>query len=349
MCSKVLEVFQKIRVIEITVFDKLAFYDIQSCPTCISSSIKSTINNFENDTMNWPGRTPKRKCEQTDVNENFKKTSLSNNNDNDNNNSNSSIQEFQSSKIVEKEDNCSILVNQCDTELAIESLKQRDLCMVLPHSRLVLRHMVDYVLDHGKGSARSRIEGELGILIAQNKIRRFQLLADDIGIMSSDEYLIEASHVLNETHVFQIFVEILNRFQTLSANHEDLLAHIQDISQRRINVHQSRINSSELVERLVTSNLLKPRRDKQSNHVLAYWFALPNTDKLMKWLVEGRKEILLKIKRSLHKEVARLSIENQSMKSSDLGGVFHIRDLLAKEVIYIKNTASSDFVNIVYP
>ena len=235
-----------------------------------------------------------------------------------------------------------------DTELAVESLKQRRLCLVLSCSRVSLRHMLDYVLDHGQGTSRSRIERELSKLCSSNKVRRFQLVGDDVGVVSIDDYLAEARYALqNNNDAYEAFTAILSNFRAMGVTHKELISFILKGSREEYNTSMTLTEASKIIDSFVASSLLRPRREKQTHHVLAYWFTIPGLKQTMKWLVDGREEVLLKIKRSMYKEVSRKLIENQSMKSSNLGGEFHVRDLLAKGKIYSNTTASGEFLKIV--
>ena len=328
--------------------------------------------------MNWPSS--KRKKRKLDpIQSNYDGSHLHSlihdekSDDNDGNTqSNACIHQIARRK--KKEDfDINNVMNMNDTQLAIESLKQRNLCFNLSNgpcggvsSRIVLRHMLDDVLDLGRDSARSTIERELSSLCSssRNLFRKIHLLIDNsifgntVGIISTKEYLIEAKNALtmlvrddDMTNAVNIFESILSRFCSLSVSHEDLIQHIKEHmynlkKDRNYKEKGTAAGAENLIENFLSAKLLMQRRDKKGLMMLSYWFAVPGIGQFVTYLTEGRSEIVLQIKRSRYKEIKRDSVERSSMRKSNLGGEFHVRDLLSRNLIVVKKTACGEFLRL---
>ncbi|EME27908.1 serine/threonine kinase 19 [Galdieria sulphuraria] len=65
------------------------------------------------------------------------------------------------------------------------------------------------------------------------------------------------------------------------------------------------------------------RRDNKS-----YWLSLPNVGRFLKHCLQGRKEILLMLKRTRFHEIAVKTLEKRKLKRSSFPPKFHLRELI---------------------
>jgi len=133
---------------------------------------------------------------------------------------------------------------------------------------------------------------------------------------------------------------------------------------------------SKLIHHLIGIGLLLPRNAgstsvRQSD--TSYWFTLPCMGVAAKSIADGRKRVLVKLKRSNYGEVRRAALEvgtlpsskragaSQSLVRSDGAGgggsggsgggigmpaAFHIRDLLSRGEVRIRDTPAGQFIRI---
>jgi len=235
--------------------------------------------------------------------------------------------------------------------LVYSSLKQRGncLCSTSGNSKLVLRHTMDNVLDCGKGTARSKIERDFSFLIFNNIVRCIQFVnVRDVGVVSTKEYLNEARATIDKSNDAQgdLASLLLDVVCSLLDQHRKMSVHIDEIQDVLCKFSGKNLDACIVVEKLIRFGILRKRQDANQRQVYnkAYWFALPNIDHAVKMLNDGRKEILNLISHSSFKEINRKNVENQSMRNSELGAAFHVRDLLSCGMIVTKVVGAEEVI-----
>ena len=112
------------------------------------------------------------------------------------------------------------------------------------------------------------------------------------------------------------------------------------------------------IEILVQIQLLLPRlvHNSQTSCTTSYWYTLPNMGMAAKIISEGRKKMIHHILRSYHKEVKRNVLEKINFhlrrsgpcgkQISCMTSSFHVRDLLARDVVKLVHRPSGDFIRL---
>jgi hypothetical protein len=106
------------------------------------------------------------------------------------------------------------------------------------------------------------------------------------------------------------------------------------------------LNSEKWISELVRIQLLLPRnRDGMTGSTsTSFWFHLPKLSVAAKLISKVRKRMLQRLKRAPNQELKRTMLET-SVKDGFMGP-FHVRDLLSKGLVRIKDTANGQFVKI---
>ncbi len=80
---------------------------------------------------------------------------------------------------------------------------------------------------------------------------------------------------------------------------------------------------------LVNAGLLIRGREEEEG----YWFAIPNAGFFLKACTKGRQEVVGLLKRQKHKELLQEEIENKRLRTSFLGPMFHVKDLIGQGIL----------------
>eukprot|EP00814_Leptocylindrus_danicus_P020255 CAMPEP_0116016898 /NCGR_PEP_ID=MMETSP0321-20121206/7740_1 /TAXON_ID=163516 /ORGANISM="Leptocylindrus danicus var. danicus, Strain B650" /LENGTH=318 /DNA_ID=CAMNT_0003487015 /DNA_START=845 /DNA_END=1801 /DNA_ORIENTATION=+ len=243
----------------------------------------------------------------------------------------------------------------CDTLLAVRSLVQRGFCITSTFSHVVLRHMIHEVLDGGRGTASTTIEKELEQLRVSNHLRFIQFIShrEDVAIVETDEYTKEIRHAimfnerLPESHREQLvhmFLFMLKNHCRSSIRYEDLLTSIREW--KELERDSVACTAKEAIDCFLSIGILKERRENRIASK-SYWFSIPNIDSLIASLIAGRKEIMTRVQRKMYKEISRGVLERSNLRSSVLPVPFHVKDLLCKGQLRVKNTPSGEFIQLV--
>jgi len=83
----------------------------------------------------------------------------------------------------------------------------------------------------------------------------------------------------------------------------------------------------EEIKLLVLAGLLTLR------DVDSYWFSIPEIGVFLKCFLKGRQELLDFLKRQKYNESLLSLLQKKKIKSSSLGNMFHIRDLLGSGLV----------------
>lgn len=242
----------------------------------------------------------------------------------------------------------------CDTLMAVRSLVQRGFCITTEGNRshIVLRHMIHEVLDAGRNTASTTIERELKQLRVSNHLRFIQFIShrEDVAIVETDEYTKEVRQAImsdgrliesEREQLVRMFLVILKSNCRTSIRYEDLLTSIcewKEIGRNSI-VH----NANAAIDCFVSLGIMKERRETNPTS-RSYWFSIPNIGSAVASLVAGRKEIITRVKRKMHKEISRKVLESSKLRSSVLPVSFHVKDLLSKGQLKVKSTPSGEFI-----
>ncbi|KAK8937190.1 hypothetical protein KSP39_PZI012790 [Platanthera zijinensis] len=75
-----------------------------------------------------------------------------------------------------------------------------------------------------------------------------------------------------------------------------------------------------------------------------YWFSIPNIGSVLKYLSQGRKELLSFLNRRKYKEMLLAPLEKKCLRLSPLGMRFHLRDLIGSGRIKLLQSPSGMLV-----
>lgn len=227
-----------------------------------------------------------------------------------------------------------------DTIVALKMMRAQfpklDKVLVPP---FVLRsQLYSSVKDH------TLVDRELEVLKQEMSIRLFKLSTgqDDYGILFSEDYdeqiraskkRMERRHSENDVVVFDWFTShVLPKHVDVGitqANLESLLSNAGCVQENHISL-------------LIKAGLLV----RQLADATSYWFAIPNVGYLLKFITQGRKELLSFLKRRKYKEMLLSALEKRKLRMSELDMRFHIRDLLGSGHLCLAHTAGGLLVRV---
>ena len=80
-----------------------------------------------------------------------------------------------------------------------------------------------------------------------------------------------------------------------------------------------------------------------------YWFTLPGMGRAASLIGEGRNRMVQRLRRVKYSELKRRTLEMSgcNKKGMGMGGPFHVRDLVARGVVALRDTANGQFVRLV--
>merc|ERR1712232_1005592 len=120
---------------------------------------------------------------------------------------------------------------------------------------------------------------------------------------------------------------------------EDLIAGAEDMPPAKMHLS---------VEYLLSIGVLLPKMGSLDVHAEPhYYFSLPTLGKSANQILEGRKALLLKLKRSYTKELSQDALD-RCLFSDLLPTPFHMRDVLSKGLVVTKKSPSGKvFIKLV--
>jgi len=117
--------------------------------------------------------------------------------------------------------------------------------------------------------------------------------------------------------------------------------------------HTKLFDARKAIDALVFAGLLLPKRE---SHSLAlggplpnaiYYFILPGMGEAGRSINNGRKEMLLRVKRSMYKEIKLTTLESTHLRTSSFSPMFHVRDLVSSGKLVLTRMPSGVFVRLV--
>mmetsp|Transcript_13408 Transcript_13408/g.20126 ORF Transcript_13408/g.20126 Transcript_13408/m.20126 type:complete len:350 (+) Transcript_13408:137-1186(+) len=261
-----------------------------------------------------------------------------------------------------------------DIIVAIRSLKQRHsygTCN-LYHSHdpipFVLKAMLNATLyttsnDSSANQVASAIastgfDQELEKLCLSGEIRLIQVHGlngeEDEAVFEMEDYLrgLQDAKILADTsvqdqRVIGLFSSVVKRFHLTHAPGKDLVRAMGEQNQNSSD-DEYLLNEDKWIDVLISHQLLLPRRLNVSGVAHkgreSFWFVLPKLGKSAAFIKEGRRRMVLKLKRAPNHEIKRSSLEQNAR--GGMAGPFHVRDLLARGIVKRKVTANGEFVKL---
>ncbi|GFH49689.1 hypothetical protein CTEN210_06165 [Chaetoceros tenuissimus] len=260
-------------------------------------------------------------------------------------------------------------------ELAMQSLKQRfsyGTCDLYYSDAIpfCMKEMVNAALMSSSGNkssdqvlsvdASTGFDIELKELCTSGKIRMIQLQGldgeDDVALFETADYVKgvkdaqthakEASEQDNK--VIQLFLEVISSFHLTYVFGSELVEAMKEVNERSADCEYL-LNEDKWIDVLINSQLLLPRRLNSAIHVTkgkeTYWITLPKLGMASSLIAEGRKRMILKLKRAPYKELKRKQLEETAR--GGMMGPFHVRDLVARGVVRVKKTANGQFIKLI--
>jgi hypothetical protein len=77
-----------------------------------------------------------------------------------------------------------------------------------------------------------------------------------------------------------------------------------------------------------------------------YYLSLPGMGEASRSIDKGRQELLLRIKRSLHKEIKQSTLLSKPIKNSPFSSIFHLKDLLSSGKVTLSKMPCGIFVKL---
>ena len=77
-----------------------------------------------------------------------------------------------------------------------------------------------------------------------------------------------------------------------------------------------------------------------------FWFTIPKLGQAASTIAEGRRRMVNRLKRAPNREMKRKKLETTASKDGMMGP-FHVRDLIARDVVKLKITANGQFLKLV--
>jgi len=275
-----------------------------------------------------------------------------------------------------------------DIILAIRSLKQNYSAATYDSDHhtepitFVLKTMVNFTLNTFSNDAKENqvasamastgFDIELKSLCSSGKLRLIQLQGlngeEDEAIFEMQDYLKAVSDIKLKMHrdassyssdesLIDLFILCVKKFPQTFVLEQDLLKEMARENRKRTSDNNYLLQQEDKwINCLVSKQLLLPRRlntsvsDSAKEH-RSYWFTLPKLGICASLIKEGRRRMIIKLKRATHKEVKRSSLEVSGLGRGRGGvgvmsGPFHVRDLLARGVAKVNNTANGQFIKL---
>eukprot|EP00249_Psilotum_nudum_P012620 c23887_g1_i6 orf=313-885(+) len=186
---------------------------------------------------------------------------------------------------------------------------------------------------------------QVQVLKQQQVIRLFKFNTgqDDYGIMFMDDFLIqvksakkrmETKHSQDAAAVFDWFTKhVLTCYFDVGISYRQLEGLLSQSGESVKDKHVSLlINGGLLVRKLADPT--------------SYWFSIPNVGSLLKYLTQGRKELLSFLNRQRYKEMLMSSLEKRRLRMSQLDIRFHIRDLIGLGHLCTVNTPAGLLIRV---
>jgi hypothetical protein len=261
-----------------------------------------------------------------------------------------------------------------DIILAIRSLKQRhshatcDLYHSYNAAQFVLKPMLNATLFTSSNDSKTNqvasamastgFDQELEKLCRSGDIRMLQLQGmngeDDEAIFEMEDYLrgvqdvrIHSDRSQHDQKVIDLFTSVVKQFHLTHVSGKDLVNAMEEHNNKR-NDDEYLLNADEWIDHLINYQLLLPRRlstSHASNCRESYWLVLPKIGQSASFITEGRRRMVLRLKRAPNNEIKRSSLEQYA--KGGMAGPFHVRDLLARGLAKRKLTANGEFVKLV--
>ncbi|KAL6062674.1 hypothetical protein QOT17_012103 [Balamuthia mandrillaris] len=93
---------------------------------------------------------------------------------------------------------------------------------------------------------------------------------------------------------------------------------------------------------LVNAGLLIRGREE----IECFWFSIPSTGPFFSSCLKGRKEVITMLQRTRHKEMFREDLAKRKMRYSFLPPMFHVKDLIGKEVLESVETTAGPLIRL---
>lgn len=172
---------------------------------------------------------------------------------------------------------------------------------------------------------------------------------DDVAVFRMEDYIRGVNDALigmeeEARRIGQLYLTCLKQFHDTFVEADDLLRAMKKNNLERENYI---LHSEKWISELVHLKLLLPRkRDVCTiSTSTCFWFHLPNLSTSAKLVAEGRKRMLQRLKRAPNQELKRSTLETSA--KGGFMGPFHVRDLLAKGLVRVKDTANGQFIRII--
>ena len=260
-----------------------------------------------------------------------------------------------------------------DIILAIRSLKQRhsyatcDLFYSHDAIKFVLKPMLNATLftysndsktdQFASAMASTGFDQELEKLCKSGEIRMLQLQGmngeEDEAVFEMEDYLRGVQDVIthpdrsqHDQKVIDLFSHIVKKFHLTHVSGKDLVREMAE-QNNKSNDAEYLLNEDKWIDCLINYQLLLPRRlgaVGASKGWESYWLVLPKLGQSASFITEGRRRMVLRLKRAPNNELRRGSLEQYA--KGGMAGPFHVRDLLARGIVKRKVTANGEFVKL---
>jgi hypothetical protein len=261
-----------------------------------------------------------------------------------------------------------------DIIIAIRSLKQNYSAATYDsdHSEpitFVLKTMVNFTLNTmsndsqanqvASAMASTGFDIELKRLCLSGELRLIQLQGlngeEDEAIFEMQDYLKAVSDIRmqrnvssSDQKVIDLFLQCIQKFPQTFVVEQELLKEMAK-ENRKSKIENYLLQEEDgWIHCLISHQLLLPRRLRSSfansEKHRSYWFTLPKLGLCASLIKEGRRRMIIKLKRATYKEVKRSSLEVSAR--GGMSGPFHVRDLLARGVVKVNHTANGQFIKL---
>jgi Serine-threonine protein kinase 19. len=264
-----------------------------------------------------------------------------------------------------------------DIIIAIRSLKQNysaatynDSDQHSDHITFVLRTMVNFTLSTFSNDSKANqiasamastgFDVELKRLCSSGELRLIQLQGlngeEDEAIFEMQDYWKVVSNVRmqqtvssSDQRVIDLFLQCVKKFPQTFVLEQELLKEMARENRKSTSDKYVLQKEDAWINCLISQQLLLPRRlntsiSQSARECQSYWFTLPKLGYCASLIKEGRRRMINKLKRAAYKEVKRSSLEVSAR--GGMSGPFHVRDLLARGVAKVNNTANGQFIKL---
>lgn len=188
---------------------------------------------------------------------------------------------------------------------------------------------------------RTQVDRDLELLKKEKILRLFKLNTgqDDHAIVFFQDYMNQMDIAVkrlgarnqHDVEVFEWFkIHVLESKLDTSIGHQELCMLLSAGGEVKDEDVTLLINAGLLTRQMVDPNI--------------YWFSVPNIGFVLKFLSQGRKELLSFLNRRKHKEMMLASLEKKHLRLSPLGVRFHLRDLIGSGRIKLLQSPSGMLV-----